>query len=293
MSKTTIEKAKRIVFFVLNLVLSIITMSLIFTLTGHAANEDVNKTSFFLGAVIISVLAYQAFLFIKYPNVKDRTRLIIISIIYIVSVIFAFLAKNNYKFFFLSAFTVIFAVGTSQILRVFIHNIEKTKTEIFTNVIAGLTLYGLAISMLVNIEEKEALNITIVPGLLLLLISMKNIIMPSLKLTKVKIFADILVKTHTIDVIICLLAMIITFSFLFPMFEGENISNYWDAMWYCFAVITTIGFGDFAATNLVGRVLTVVLGIYGIVVVAILTSVIVSYYGTISKKEAKDDKYIE
>lgn len=293
MSKTTIEKAKRIVFFVLNLVLSIITMSLIFTLTGHAANEDVNKTSFFLGAVIISVLAYQAFLFIKYPNVKDRTRLIIISIIYIVSVIFAFLAKNNYKFFFLSAFTVIFAVGTSQILRVFIHNIEKTKTEIFTNVIAGLTLYGLAISMLVNIEEKEALNITIVPGLLLLLISMKNIIMPSLKLTKVKIFADILVKTHTIDVIICLLAMIITFSFLFPMFEGENISNYWDAMWYCFAVITTIGFGDFAATSLVGRVLTVVLGIYGIVVVAILTSVIVSYYGTISKKEAKDDKYIE
>lgn len=293
MSKTTIEKAKRIVFFVLNLVLSIITMSLIFTLTGHAANEDVNKTSFFLGTVIISVLAYQAFLFIKYPNVKDRTRLIIISIIYIVSVIFAFLAKNNYKFFFLSAFTVIFAVGTSQILRVFIHNIEKTKTEIFTNVIAGLTLYGLAISMLVNIEEKEALNITIVPGLLLLLISMKNIIMPSLKLTKVKIFADILVKTHTIDVIICLLAMIITFSFLFPMFEGENISNYWDAMWYCFAVITTIGFGDFAATSLVGRVLTVVLGIYGIVVVAILTSVIVSYYGTISKKEAKDDKYIE
>ena len=293
MSKTTIEKAKRIVFFVLNLVLSIITMSLIFTLTGHAANEDVNKTSFFLGTVIISVLAYQAFLFIKYPNVKDRTRLIIISIIYIVSVIFAFLAKNNYKFFFLSAFTVIFAVGTSQILRVFIHNIEKTKTEIFTNVIAGLTLYGLAISMLVNIEEKEALNITIVPGLLLLLISMKNIIMPSLKLTKVKIFTDILVKTHTIDVIICLLAMIITFSFLFPMFEGENISNYWDAMWYCFAVITTIGFGDFAATSLVGRVLTVVLGIYGIVVVAILTSVIVSYYGTISKKEAKDDKYIE
>ena len=293
MSKTTIEKAKRIVFFVLNLVLSIITMSLIFTLTGHASNEDVNKTSFFLGAVIISVLAYQAFLFIKYPNVKDRTRLIIISIIYIVSVIFAFLAKNNYKFFFLSAFTVIFAVGTSQILRVFIHNKEKTKTEIFTNVIAGLTLYGLAISMLVNIEEEEALNITIVPGLLLLLITMKNIIMPSLKLTKVKIFADILIKTHTIDVIICLLAMIITFSFLFPMFEGENISNYWDAMWYCFAVITTIGFGDFAATSLVGRVLTVVLGIYGIVVVAILTSVIVSYYGTISKKEVKDDKYIE
>ena len=40
MSKTTIEKVKSIIFFVLNLLLSIITMSLIFTLTGHASNED-------------------------------------------------------------------------------------------------------------------------------------------------------------------------------------------------------------------------------------------------------------
>ncbi len=293
MSKTTIEKVKSIIFFVLNLVLSIITMSLIFTLTGHAANEDVDKTSLFLGFVILSVIAYQAFLFIKYPNAKDRIRLIIISLIYAVAVIFAFVAKNNYKFFFITAFIVVVAVGTSQILRVFIHNKEKSKTETFTNIIAGLTLYGLAIALLVNIEEKEALHITMVPGLLLLLISMKNIIMPSLKLSKVQIFVDILIKTHTIDVIICLFAMIITFSFLFPMFEKENITNYWDAMWYCFAVITTIGFGDFYAVTLVGRILTVVLGIYGIVVVAILTSVIVSYYGTISKKEAKEDKYIE
>ena len=125
MSKTTMEKAKKILFFVLNLVLSIITMSLIFTLTGHAANEDVDKTSLFLGFVILSVIAYQAFLFIKYPNAKDRIRLIIISLIYAVAVIFAFGAKNNYKFFFITAFIVVVAVGTSQILRVFIHNKEN------------------------------------------------------------------------------------------------------------------------------------------------------------------------
>ena len=293
MSKTTIEKVKSIIFFVLNLVLSIITMSLIFTLTGHASNEDASNTSLFLGFVILSVIAYQAFLFIKYPNIKDRIRLIIISLIYTVAAIFAFGAKDNYKLFFLSAFMVVMAVASSQILRVFIHNKEKTKAGILTNVLVGLTLIGLGIAILVNIKEKEALHITMVPGLLLLLISMKNIIMPSLKLSKVQIFVDILIKTHTIDVIICLFAMIITFSFLFPMFEKENITNYWDAMWYCFAVITTIGFGDFYAVTLVGRILTVVLGIYGIVVVAILTSVIVSYYGTISKKEAKEDKYIE
>ena len=58
-------------------------------------------------------------------------------------------------------------------------------------------------------------------------------------------------------------------------------------MWYCFAVITTIGFGDFYATSLIGRVLTVILGIYGIVVVAILTSVVVNFYNEISNKDRK------
>ena len=65
-----------------------------------------------------------------------------------------------------------------------------------------------------------------------------------------------------------------------------------DALWYTFAVVTTIGFGDFTATTLVGRVLTVILGIYGIVVVAVITSIIVNFYnetaGKDDKKELKD-----
>ena len=56
-------------------------------------------------------------------------------------------------------------------------------------------------------------------------------------------------------------------------------------MWYCFAVVTTIGFGDFAAVTPFGRILTVVLGMYGIVVVAIMTSVIVNFYNEVSTKE--------
>jgi hypothetical protein len=37
----------------------------------------------------------------------------------------------------------------------------------------------------------------------------------------------------------------------------------------------------------------VLLGIYGIIVVAILTSVIVNYYNVITKKDKEDEKYIE
>ncbi len=80
---------------------------------------------------------------------------------------------------------------------------------------------------------------------------------------------------------------------MFPMVETD-ITNFWDAMWYCFTVITTIGFGDFAAKSAVGRILTVILGIYGIVVVAILTSVIVNFYTEVSAKDKEKSKeYIE
>lgn len=46
------------------------------------------------------------------------------------------------------------------------------------------------------------------------------------------------------------------------------------------------------AASRLGRLLTVVLGVYGIVVVAILTSVIVNFYNEISAKE-KTEKTVE
>ena len=187
---------------------------------------------------------------------------------------------------------LVLTIAIYQILKIFICNVKKSKTEIFSCIILAIMLTLLSLAIILSIKEKDKYSITLIPALLFLVTSLKNIIMPSLKFSKVKVFFDILVQTHTFDVIVCLLSMMITFSFLFPLYE-DTITSFWDAMWYCFTVITTIGFGDFAATSVVGRILTVLLGIYGIVVVAILTSVIVNYYGVISKKEKKEDKYIE
>lgn len=287
-----ISKTKYIIILIFNLILSIMTMVFIFALASKAADNDQAGTSLFLALSILSVVLYHVFLFFKYSNMKDRIRISIVSLIYIVAALFAFLAKDDYRFFYVSTFGVVLGIAASQILAIFIRNKEKTKAGIITNALFGIVLLALGVAVLLNINENNAMYITLIDVILLLLFSMKNIILPSLKFSKVKVFLDILLKTHTFDVLICLLAMIIAFSFLFPMFE-DSITNYWDAMWYCFAVITTIGFGDFAAETAVGRILTVVLGIYGIVIVAILTSVIVNYYGAITKKEAKEEKYME
>ena len=61
------------------------------------------------------------------------------------------------------------------------------------------------------------------------------------------------------------------------------MENFNDALWYCFAIVTTIGFGDLTAVTDFGRILSVILGIYGIVVVALITSIIVNFYGEMKK----------
>ena len=59
-------------------------------------------------------------------------------------------------------------------------------------------------------------------------------------------------------------------------------------------MVTTIGFGDFAAVTPLGRILTVILGMYGIVVVAVITSIIVNFYNeTAGKQDIQEIKDIK
>ena len=56
------------------------------------------------------------------------------------------------------------------------------------------------------------------------------------------------------------------------------INTYGNALWYCFVSCTTIGFGDMVTVTHLGRILTVYLTIYEIVLIALMSGVIVSYY---------------
>ena len=61
-----------------------------------------------------------------------------------------------------------------------------------------------------------------------------------------------------------------------------DFHRYVDALWYLYAVVTTIGFGDFVAQHLVSRILSVLMSISAAVVIAIITGVIVNYFNHIS-----------
>lgn len=57
-----------------------------------------------------------------------------------------------------------------------------------------------------------------------------------------------------------------------------DVTTYSDALWYCFAASTTVGFGDIVAVTSVGRILTVILVLYGIFVIALIPGVMVNYF---------------
>ena len=117
---------------------------------------------------------------------------------------------------------------------------------------------------------------------------MKTIFAP----IKLPVLRRIIRKTYAAEIIFGLLLLIVTFSFLLYYFE-PGISSVKDALWYCFAIVTTIGFGDLTAVTDFGRILSVILGAYGIVVVALITSIIVNFYGEMKKgddsKEEESD----
>ena len=107
-----------------------------------------------------------------------------------------------------------------------------------------------------------------------------------------KSLGKVIRETYAAEIMGGLLLVIFAFSYIFTTVE-PNLNTLGDALWYCFAIVTTIGFGDITATTLVGRMLSVILGMYGIVVVALITSVIVNYYGEMKRENAQGGEELQ
>lgn len=67
-----------------------------------------------------------------------------------------------------------------------------------------------------------------------------------------------------------------------------DMHSYGDALWYCYAVVTTIGFGDVVAQSFLSRILSVLLSVSAALVIALVTGVVVNYYNQISALRQKE-----
>jgi len=95
-------------------------------------------------------------------------------------------------------------------------------------------------------------------------------------MSKLKLLYYILKTTGMTKVLASFLVFFFISATIIWLFDS-NVESFFDAIWFCVAVVTTIGFGDIVVTNIVARIVTIILALYGILVIAVITGVIVYY----------------
>ena len=67
-----------------------------------------------------------------------------------------------------------------------------------------------------------------------------------------------------------------------------HINTYIDALWYCYAVISTAGFGDIVVTAFLPKLISLIVTVYSAIVIALITGVVVNYYTEIINRRRED-----
>ena len=205
-------------------------------------------------------------------------------------------AKDNAFLFSLTGGLYCVAIVISRIFRII-------QNHSLRNIILNLLIIALAVALSIGLLTTPTEDITQIQGIVsvecifIAIVSFFEAAIIVFAQLKVQVLFKIIVSTFSLEILFGLLTMIICFSIVLasvePTAAEPTITSFPDALWYCFAVVTTIGFGDMVAQTLIGRVLTVILGIYGLIVVAVITSIIVNFYNeTSGKKDQKELKEI-
>lgn len=161
---------------------------------------------------------------------------------------------------------------------------HRSRRSVLGNVVLMLILLFMAFSSFIASDMLTPIIVIVIQ----IMISIFSVAFGRFRLDVLK---KIIRQTYASEIILGLLLLICSFGYILP-FVDAGIPTFRDGLWYCFAIVTTIGFGDFSAVGPTGRLMSVVLGVYGIIVVAIITSIVVNFYGETKKHpdEAPDEQ---
>ena len=80
---------------------------------------------------------------------------------------------------------------------------------------------------------------------------------------KLRILWGILKRTRADHILLGFVLFLLADAAVIRLVEPD-IHRYGDALWYCYAVISTAGFGDIVTVTLIGKICSVLLTIYTI-----------------------------
>ena len=103
---------------------------------------------------------------------------------------------------------------------------------------------------------------------------------------RLRVLHTIMKRTHMYPIIVGFLMFILVDALVIQLVE-PGINSYGDALWYCYVVMNTIGFGDIVAVTFIGRLASVLISIYALFVFAMVTGVVVNYHGQLIALQQK------
>ncbi len=104
---------------------------------------------------------------------------------------------------------------------------------------------------------------------------------------RMRVLGSILRNTGADKVLITYVIFVLLAAALIWIFE-PTITSYRTALWYCYAVISTAGFGDVVVTTMIPRILSIILTVYSVLAIAIVTGVVVNYYTQMMELKNKE-----
>ena len=104
---------------------------------------------------------------------------------------------------------------------------------------------------------------------------------------RVKLLWIVIKDTKADKILYSFLVFVFVSAALIWLFD-PNIESYGAALWYCYSVISTAGFGDVVATAFITGLISVLITVYSLLVIAIITGVIVNYYNRMMDLKNKE-----
>lgn len=248
---------------------------------------EVDKAPSYLIWIFIASGLMSLIAFFKNRTKLNLLRFIILFAFNIVLGVIVLFARSNPFMFSLTAGLYCVNLVFGCVINI-IEN-RKIRSTIFNGLIIAFAI-AMGIGLLISpIEETEQLqNIILVECVFIAAVSFIQAAVITFENMKFRVLFKIMLSTFSLEIIFGLVMMVVFASLIFMKVEPA-IQTFPDGLWYCFAIVTTIGFGDFYAVTPIGRLLSVLLGIYGIIVVSVITSIAVNFYNETSGKNSQNE----
>ena len=279
----------RIILIILGSIFSTLVLTFAVLAIMEIQKANLATSSYYLLGIFVVLGLSRLVTFLKEKTKTSLLRFITLFVFDIVLGVILLFAKDNPYLYSLCGGLYCLTIIVSRVFKI-IQN-HSVRNIVFNAIIIAFAAV-LAVALFIPYEGDHIEDIILIICLIVAISAFAEVLSNATTQLKFKVLFKIIVRTFALEVILGLLTIMIAFSLVFMLYE-ESITNFADGLWYSFAVVTTIGFGDYVAVTPIGRILTAVLGFYGIIVVAVITSIIVNFYNeTAGKQDAKEMKEI-